>query len=216
MLVGIEGRRAFTWNVYSESVRPGEEMHGDDEYGFFESIVDLLRPGIREGVKAILVAAPDERDYRAFMDHIGKHQGWLQRGWSLNTVAFERIPEPAMSFDQVRGLVRSDGFKAVLSEATQGDVRRVMGVLEKRMNDPGGIETLLFTLDEVEGAVYGGERSPEYVLVTDVFRSRNRRRVDRLLQVAANKKVKTRIVVADTSAGARIAQFGGLVCLLRE
>jgi stalled ribosome rescue protein Dom34 len=216
MLVGLEGSQASTWNIYSESVKPGERIRGDDEYNFYESIVDILRPGIREGVKTILVAAPDERDYRGFMDHIGKHQGWLLRGWSLNTVTFERIPEPAMSIDQVRDLVNSDGFKGRLSEATRGDIRQVMGVLEKRLNDSEGIETLLFTLNEVEDAVYGGERSPEYILVTEVFRSRNRRRADRLLQVAANKGVRTRIVRADTSAGARISQFGGLVCMLRE
>ena len=216
MLVGLEGRQAFTWNIYSESVKPGERIRGDDEYNFYEGIVDVLRPGIREGVKTILVAAPDERDYRCFMDHIGKHQGWLLRGWSLNTVTFERIPEPAMSADQVRDLVKSDGFKGRLSEATREDIHRVMGVLEKRLSDPEGIESLLFALGDVEDAVYGGERSPEYILVTEVFRSRNRRRADRLLQVAANKGVRTRIVRADTSAGARVTQFGGLVCMLRE
>jgi len=216
MLVGLEGSQAFTWNIYSESVKPGGRIRGDDEYNFYEGIVDVLRPGIREGVKTILVAAPDERDYEKFMDHIGKHQGWLLRGWSLNTVAFERIPEPAMSADQVRDLVKSDGFKGRLSDATRGDIRRVMGVLEKRLSDPEGIETLLFALGDVEDAVYGGERSPEYILVTEVFRSKNRGRAGRLLQVAANKGVRTRIVRADTSAGARISQFGGLVCMLRE
>ena len=150
------------------------------------------------------------------MDHIGKHQGWLLRSWKLNTVTFERVPEPAMSIEQVRDLVKSPGFKGKLSEATRRDICRVMEVLEKRLSDPDGIETLLFAIGDVEAAVYGGERSPEYILVTEVFISRNRRRVGRLLQVAANKGVRTRIVRADTSAGARIRQFGGLVCMLRE
>jgi stalled ribosome rescue protein Dom34 len=133
----------------------------------------------------------------------------------LNAVTFEHIPEPAMNSGQVRELVKSPGFKGRLSEVTQGDIQQVMDVLEKRLNDPEGIETLLFTLKEVENAVYRGEEIPEYVLVTEVFRSRNGRRVDRLLQMAANKDVKTRIVKADTSAGTRINQFGGLVCMLR-
>jgi stalled ribosome rescue protein Dom34 len=216
MLVGLEGGQASTWSIYSESVKPGERIQGDNEYNFYEGIVDALRPGIREGVKTILVAAPDGRDYEKFMDHIGKHQGWLLRGWRLNTVTFERILEPAMSVDQVRGLVKSHGFKGRLSEVTWGDISQVMGVLERRLSDPGGIETLLFALGDVEDAVYGGERSLEYILVTEVFRSRNRRRVERLLQVAGNKGVRTRIVRADTSAGARISQFGGLVCMLGE
>jgi stalled ribosome rescue protein Dom34 len=215
ILVGLEGNQAFTWNIYSESVRPGERIQGDAQYSFYESIVDILRPSIKQGVKSILMAAPDEKDYESFMVHVRKHQSWLLRGWRLNTVTFEHIPESAMNSDQVRDLVKSDGFKGRLSEATQGDIRQVMSVLEKRLNDPEGIETLLFTLKEVENAVYGGEEGPEYVLVTEVFRSRNRRRVDRLLQVAANKGVRTRIVRADTSAGARVTQFGGLVSMLR-
>ena len=214
ILMGLEGNQASTWTVYSESVKPGEWIRGDDEYNFYESIVDVLRPRIKEGVKTILVAAPDEKDYENFMDHIGKHQGWLLKGWRLNTVTFEHISEPAISADQVRGLVKSHGFKGKLSEVTQVDMLQVMGVLEKRLNDPEGIETLLFALEDVEDAVYGGERSPKYILVTEGFRSRNRRRAGRLLQVAANKGVRTRIVRADTSAGARITQFGGLVCML--
>jgi stalled ribosome rescue protein Dom34 len=150
------------------------------------------------------------------MNHITKHQGWLLGGWSLNTVTFEHIPESAMNTDQVRDLVKTRRFKEKLAEVTGGDIRRVMDVLEKRLNDPEGIEALLFTLEEVENAVYGNERSPEYVLVTELFRSKNRRRTQRLLQVAANKNVRTVIIKPDTPAGVRIAQFGGLVCMLHK
>ena len=86
----------------------------------------------------------------------------------------------------------------------------------ERLNDPEGIEALLFTLEEVENAVYGNVRSPEYILVTELFRSKNRRRTQRLLQVATNKNIRTAIIKPNTPAGARMAQFGGLVCMLRE
>jgi stalled ribosome rescue protein Dom34 len=214
MLIGLEGDRASTWDIYSESVKSGAQIQGEDEYNFYESIVDALRPSIKEGVKSILIAAPNEKDYRAFMDHIRKHQGWLLGGWSLNTATFTHIREPAMSARQVRELVGTRGFREKLTEASQGDIQQVMGVLEKRLNDPEGIETVLFTLKEVEEAVYGNGETPEYILVTELFLSRNRRRTTRLLQVAANRDVRTRIIGPDTPAGARIAQFGGLVCML--
>lgn len=214
MLIGLEGDRASTWDIYSESVKSGARIQGEDEYNFYESIVDALRPGIKEGVKSILIAAPNEKDYRAFMDHIRKHQGWLLGGWSLNTATFTHIREPAMSARQVRELVETHGFREKLAEASRGDIQQVMGVLEKRLNDPEGIETVLFTLKEVEEAVYGNGENPEYILVTELFLSRNRRRTTRLLQVAANRDVRTRIIGPDTPAGARIAQFGGLVCML--
>ena len=177
-------------------------------------IVDALRPSIKDGIRSVLVAAPDEREYRRLMDHIGKHQGWLLKGWSLNTVSFEYVPEAAMEAGQVRALVASRGFDERLGEVTEGDVRQVMDELERRLNDPAGIETLLFTLDEVEGAVYG-EGSPEYILVTEFFMSRHGRRVNRLLQVAANRDVKTRVIGSDSPAGGRVAQFSGLVCMLK-
>jgi stalled ribosome rescue protein Dom34 len=216
MLIGLEGNQAVTWNIYSESVKPGERIQGDGEYNFFESIVDILRPGVKQGIKSVLIAAPDEEEYRNFMNHIRKHQSWLMSGWSLNTVTFEHIAEPAMTINQVRELVKARGFKEKLAETYRGDLLQVMSVLEKRLNDPEGIETILFTLKEIEDAVYGDEMSPEYILVTELVRSQNRRRTQRLLQVAANKNVKTRIIEPDTPAGARITQFGGIVCILRE
>jgi stalled ribosome rescue protein Dom34 len=216
MLIGLEGNQAVTWNIYSESVKPGERIRGDSGYNFFESIVNILRPRIKQGIKSVLIAAPDEEEYRNFMNHIRKHQSWLMSGWSLNTVTFEHIAEPAMTINQVRELVKARGFKEKLAETYRGDLLQVMSVLEKRLNDPEGIETILFTLKEIEDAVYGDEMSPEYILVTELVRSQNRRRTQRLLQVAANKNVKTRIIEPDTPAGARITQFGGIVCILRE
>lgn len=216
MLIGLEGNQAATWNIYSESVKSGERIRGDGGYNFFESIVDILRPRVKQGIKSVLIAAPDEEDYRNFIDHIRKHQSWLLSGWSLNTVTFEHVTEPAMTANQVRDLVKAHGFKEKLAETHRGDLLQVMSVLEKRLSDPEGIETILFTLKEIEDAVYGDGMSPEYILVNELVISRNRRRTQRLLQVAANKKIKTRIIEQDTSAGVRITQFGGIVCILRE
>ena len=215
VLIGLEGRRASLWNIFSESVQPGSQVEGEDAYSFYESVVDLLRPSVKRGIKSILVAAPGDRDYAEFMGHLEKHQGWLLKGWSLNTVTFERIPEPAMSIDQVRALVKSERFTEKLSSVRGDDVRRVMGALEKLLSDPEGIERILFTIKEVEDAVYGRDPRPEYILVTEKFRSTHARRVGRLLQAASNGGIKTRIVKENTPAGIRITQFGGLVCITR-
>jgi stalled ribosome rescue protein Dom34 len=216
ILIGLEMNQAVTWNIYSESVKTGERMQGDNEYNFFESIVDVLRQKVKQGIKSVLIAAPDEKDYRNFMYHIRKHQSWLLNGWSLNIVTFKRIEEPAMTANQVRSLVKAHGFKEKLTETNHEDLLQVMSALEKRLSSPEGIETVLFTLKEIEDAVYSDEMKPEYILVTEPFRSRKRRRTQRLRQVAANKNIKTRIIKPDTPAGARITQFGGIICILRE
>jgi stalled ribosome rescue protein Dom34 len=214
MLIGLEGNQAFIWDIYSKSVKPGKRIQGDDGYNFYESIVDVIRPGVKRGVKSILVAATRESDYRNFMGHIRKHQGWLLGGWNLNTVSFEHINEPAVNTDQVRDLVQARGFKEKLTKVYQEDLQQVTKTLEKRLNDPKGIETLLFSLKEVENAVYGNEKRLEYILITELYRSKNWRRTHRLLQVAANKNIKTRIIKSETPTGARITQFGGLICML--
>lgn len=214
ILVGLDGSQAALWSVFSESVKPGERVQEDDEYNFYESIVDALRPSMKQGIKSILIAAPDEKDYQGFLNHIRRHQSWLIDGMGTNTITLERLPKPAMEPHQVRELVRKRGFREKLSEVYRGDIKQVMNVLERHLNNPDEIETLLFTLGEVENAVYRDNGSPDYILVTEDFLSKHRRRTQRLLQIAANKDVKTRIITDGTPAASRIAQFGGLVCML--
>jgi stalled ribosome rescue protein Dom34 len=216
VLVGLEGSQAYIWNIYSEAVRPGDLIQGEIGYNFYEKVVDALRPSFKQGIKSILIGAPDEKDYNKFMNHIKKHQGWLLGGWRLNTVTFNRIPERVTDIVEVRTLVRSRDFKEKLAETTRRDTGQVMDALERRLNDSEGIDTLLFTLSEVEDAVYRGMRTPEYILSTERFLSQHGRRTQRLFQIAANKNVKTSIIGADTPAEEKLAQLGGLVCMLRE
>jgi len=91
-----------------------------------------------------------------------------------------------------------------------------MSVLEKRLGTPEGIDTLKFTLTEVEDEVYGDHGSAEYILLTTDFQYNHRRRTQRLLQIAQNKGIKSMIVEAETSMGTRLSQFGGLICMTRE
>ncbi len=215
VLIGLDGKKAYTWNVFSESVRMGEIIEDESEYGFYESIVDLLRPSMKQGLKTILVATPFEKEYKRFMEHIKKHQGWMLKGYSLNIVTFEYLSEEATELLAVQEFVRRRDFRSKLTEVSSGDIMQVMDHLEKRLNDPKGIETLLFTLQEVEDAVYG-DASVEYILITESLNRRFGRRTNRLLQIAKNKNIKTRIIERGSPAQARIVQLSGLVCILKE
>ena len=216
ILIGLDGNRATTWIIFSESIRLGKNLTGEGDFTFYESLIDTLRPALKEGIKTILIAATDEKNYEDFLNHVKKHQNWLLNGWSLNTVAFEHIPGSAMNITQVRDLVTKHGFHEKFQETHTEGIQQVINLLEKRLNDPRGIETLYFSLNEVEQVVYGEKPTPEYILVTEKFRDKNRRRVQRLFQIANNKNVKTRIVKNETQAGIRITQLGGLVCLTRK
>jgi stalled ribosome rescue protein Dom34 len=213
-MIGIRGLEAVIWEVYSESVKRGQNIAEASPYRLYESIIDAVRQKIKQGVKTILVASTDEKDYSSFMSHVERHQSWLIKGWELNKATFEHVPMAAMDERQVREIVKTNDFKKRLSEASSVDMRHIMEVLEERLNDPDCIETLLFSLDEVESHIYGGGEA-ECMLVTDQFHKRHRRRTHRLLQVVANRGTQTSLVLTDTVAGARLTQFGGLVCLIK-
>ncbi len=215
VLVGLENKKAMLWNVFSNAVKQGPvKVWVDNEYNFFESIVDELRPSIKQGIKAVLLASDAKKKYDGFIGHIQKHQGWMLKGYALNRVSFQFLEGSAKDIDAVIELVSASGFKDTMREAGDGDMNLVIGVLEKRLSTRNGIETLRFSLEEVEDAVYNNV-SGEYILVSQRFQEQNRRRVQRLFQVAENKGVKTRVLPDDSPHIGRVTQFGGLVCLLR-
>jgi hypothetical protein len=63
-----EERRAVLWRVFSEvvildgTVERGGEAERGGRYDFHESIVNALRPTLKEGVKSIVIAAPARTD----------------------------------------------------------------------------------------------------------------------------------------------------------
>lgn len=215
VLIGLTPSHAALWDVFSESVKPGPNVDEASKYALNEAIVNHLRPRFSEGVKTVLVAVENGDQYEGFMAHVRKHHSWLLKGWELNTVTFIRLEEPASDPEEVRRLVLTPMFKSKLLEASEGDLNQVMGALERRLSNPEGIETVVFSLEDAEAAVYG-ETPPEYLLVLEAFQRKHARRTMRLLQVAQNRDVKTRVIPSGSSHTARLSQFGGLVCMLRD
>jgi stalled ribosome rescue protein Dom34 len=216
-MISIDNGNAQIWNIYSESIKSDKKVSGKDAYNFYESIVDEIRPRVKEGIKTVLIASENRSDYEDFLEHVKKHQNWLIKGYELNRVSFEHVPHPARNVNEVKELINKTKFHQSLQEASTEDVQQVMKIVEKRINSPKDIENILFTLKEIEETVYTdyGKR-PEYILMTDTYKGNHRRRVNRLLQVAKNKKIKINIVDNKTVSGKRLTQFGGLICLLTK
>ncbi len=215
VLVGLENKRTIFWNVFSNSIKTGAvKVWVDNEYNFFEDIVDELRPSIKQGIKTVLLASEDKKKYDGFIGHIEKHQSWMLKGYELNRVSFQYVKGSARDADAVTELVNASGFSDKIRQAGEGDMKLVMSVLEKRLSSKDGIETLMFSLDEVKDAVYGGV-AVEYIITSQRFQERHRRRIQRLFQVAENKGVKMRVWSPDSPHIGRVAQFGGFICLLR-
>jgi stalled ribosome rescue protein Dom34 len=78
---------------------------------------------------------------------------------------------------------------------------------------------VLFSLEEAENLILKRQKpsrpKPEYLMLTDRYLAdtREKNRLNRLMQIAKNKHVKTRVISAESPAGKRLTQLGGIVCL---
>ena len=225
VLIGLESDHAALWQIFSQVAKHQQQIalngsRNDSRavYSFHESIVNALRPALREGVKSIVVASPAKTSWaQDFLSHLKSHHNWLFQG--ANKAVFSTIASGASSHSEVSALTKTEAFKTIISEATSQETENLVEILEKRLNSTDNL--VAFSLEEAESLIYCpqlvGKPSPEYLLLTDDYLAKSRRKnsVHRLMQIAKNKGVKTRVIAGNSAAGKRLAQFGGLVCLLR-
>ncbi len=227
VLVGLAEDQASLWRIYSHVAKPertlnlsGARKDAKAVYNFHEAIVNTLRPIMKEGVKSVLIAAPPRTAYAAeFLRHVREHHPWLVQG--PNKAAFADIDGPAVTSHEVTLLTRTPMFRTIIGETAAEETENLLELLEKRLNAPGSKPLVLYSLEEAENAIYmsstAGKPKPEYLVLADTYRSASRQksRIQRLQQIAANRGVQTRIVKADSAAGKRVLQLGGLVCILK-
>ncbi|MGD6808290.1 MAG: hypothetical protein ACQCN3_01185 [Candidatus Bathyarchaeia archaeon] len=225
VLAGIEQSQAAIWKIYSQVAKPEatirlEGMRSDTKalYSFHETIVNALRSTLKEGVKSIIIASPQKTSYsQDFLSHIKGHHQWLFQG--SNKATFKQLTGSAITHAQVSAITSTAEFKQSISDSTLAETENLREILEKRLNTMDNL--VLFSLEEAEDAIYSpdvpGKPKPEFLLLTDDYLARDRRkgRLNRLMQIAQNKKIKTRIVNSESPAGARLNQLGGLICLLK-
>jgi stalled ribosome rescue protein Dom34 len=225
VLVGVEQSQAAIWKIYSKVAKPetniclgGTRYDAKALYSFYETIIDALRPILNEGVKSIIVVAPQKTSYsQDFLNHVRGHHQWLFQG--VNKAAFKQVVGSAVTHAQVSGIVGSEEFKQSINDSTFEEAEILREILEKRLSATDRL--VLISLEEAEDAIYGSEASgmftPEYLLLTDNYLAGDKRRVrlNRLMQIAQNKKIKTRVVNKESPTGVRLNQLGGLVCLLK-
>jgi stalled ribosome rescue protein Dom34 len=226
VLVGIEQSQAAVWKIYSQVAKPeaniclgGPRVDVKVLYGFHEAIIDKLRPILKEGVKSIIVASPQKTSFRQdFLNHVRGHHQWLFQG--VNKASFKQIVGSAVTHAQVSSITGLEEFKQSVSDSTFEEAENLLELIEKRLSSVDRL--VLFSLEEAENAIYNfemhGSFKPEYLLLTDNYLAGEKRkaRLNRLMQIAQNKKIKTRVVNKESPAGGRLNQLGGLVvCLLK-
>jgi stalled ribosome rescue protein Dom34 len=228
LLVGIGANQAVLWKVFSHVVKPertvslaGTRSDAKALYNFHEAIVNAIRPTIREGTKSIIVASPPRTSFTSeLLSHIQSHHSWLTQGGERAT--FAEIVGSATTPHEVTVLTRTPEFRSIVGETTTQETENLLELLEKNLNATSPEPLVLYSLEEIEDKILGtwlpGKPKPDYLMLADTYLSgtRQRGRLQRLIQVAANRKVKSRIVKADSPAGKRLLQLGGMVCILRQ
>jgi stalled ribosome rescue protein Dom34 len=221
--VGLEEHHAVLWQVFSQVVKlhlkvelGGRRSDERTLYNFHESVIDALRPVLKEGVRSIVVTAPSRTTYAAdFIGHVRKHHAYLIHSKRLSRAVFAELVGSADTDSRVMELVKSKEFRKLVAETTSAEADRIVDMLEKYLYSNDSV--VRYSLREIEGIVYCREKQDDlrlgYLVLTDkcLNSSQDKSRIHRLLQISRNKKVKTRIINAETSAGMRIGQFGGIV-----
>lgn len=224
VLIGVEADHAALWQIYSQVAKPQQNipLNGDRRdqkalYNFHEAIINALRPTFKEGVKSLIIASPPRTSYAAdLQSHIAGHHNWLTQGANKATIAL--MAGSANNSAGVSALTKKPEFKQLIEENAAQETENLLELLEKRLND----NLIVFSLEEAENLILSfqplGKHQPEYLLLTNEYLTscRQKNRVHRLMQIAQNKKIKTRVINAESSAGARLTQLGGLVCLTRR
>jgi stalled ribosome rescue protein Dom34 len=227
ILAGLEDDRAVLWKVFSNVVKPEKTLWLDGTkndtkalYNFHESIVNALRPTLKEGVRSIILASPTRTNHvQRFIDHIHGHHAWLVQG--PNKAIFSQATGSAGTQSEVAALTRTPTFQRLISETTSEETENLVDMLEKRLNASNQDTVVLYSLEETEDLILRPQKpsrpKPEYLMLTDKYLSdsREKNRIHRLMQIATNKNVKTRIVDAESTAGLRLTQLGGMVCFAR-
>jgi stalled ribosome rescue protein Dom34 len=225
MLIGIEVDHAALWQIFSQVAKPqqtifinGERKDQKALYTFHETIINALRPVLKEGVRSMIVASPPRASYgQDFLGHIKSHHAWLMQG--TNKATLSQITGSASSPPQVASLTKTSSFKQLIQENATEETENLLQILEKRLSKTDNL--VLFSLQEAETLILNsqapGKPQPEYLMLTDNYlaSSRQKNRVNRLMMIAAKNGVKTRVINAESNAGLRLGQLGGIVCLAK-
>lgn len=230
VLVGLEESSAVLWQVFSNVVKPyasvkleGRRKDEGALYSFHESIVNVIRPVLNEGVRSIVIAAPAKTSFASqFLEHVRRHHAYLVQGNGPHATSFRELTGSACQIHEVANLVKTETFHELIGQSTSEEADCLVETLEKRLNAVDDGAVAVFSLEEAEDLIYSqwkrGSLRPDYLMLTDRYLadSKDKNRIHRLLQISKNKNVKTRIVSAETSAGKRLSQLGGLVCLAKS
>jgi len=233
LLIGFDEKHILGWKVYSHSLRPYNNiimprkwkyLDEKQQYKLFEDLVDFIRPMIKQGLKSILLAEEGKLNISDdFIEHVNKHHRWLIKG--RNRISFGKIKGLANTLESAQTLLTREDSSNIIEETVSEELNQLSQKLEMLINTGDPKELLIYNLEGIENLVFEGGKKDvsaaenlELIILTESYleNRRHKNRVHRLLQIAQNKGVKTKIISKESPEAASFNRLGGILAFKKD
>ncbi|NVM37510.1 MAG: hypothetical protein HWN81_18080 [Candidatus Lokiarchaeota archaeon] len=229
ILIGLHDDDAVFWKIYSESIRfhsrlkRGRKRKSQNKkhlYHFHEEIINTLRAIIKEGIRSVILLSPPKEEYSdEFLNHVNKHHSWLLKKGDKQVVFSKIMGNQAKTQKDVYYLKTQKYFKEIVDETSNQEGLLILEKLKEIINKNKKFSKILYTWREIDYELRLIKQNPNlpkpnYIILTEEFQKKpkNRNKTHRIIQIAKNLEIKTKIVKQESEAGAIVDQFGGLLC----
>ncbi len=232
ILIGLHDNDAVFWRIFSESIRPhfkinrGRKRRNQNKkhlFHFHEEIINVLRPIIKEGIRSVILLSPPKEEYSdEFLSHVNKHHSWLLKKGNQGVVFSKIVGNQAKTQKDVYYLKTQDYFKDIVGETSNQEALLILEELTEIINKNEKFSKILYSWREIDYELRLIKQNsnlpkPNYIILTEEYlkNPKNRNKTHRILQIAQNLKIKTKIVNEESEAGISVKKFGGLVCYFK-
>ncbi len=229
ILIGLHIDNAVIWKVYSNSIRfflkvsRGRKRRNQSRkqlYNFHEKLINVLRPIIKEGNRNLILLSPPKELYsNEFLNHINKHHRWLLKKGESQVILSKVVGNQAKTKKDILYLKSQESFKNIIDKSSNQEGLLILGQLKDLINKNENHSKILYTLEEINRELRlikenPNKNKPNYIILTEEYitNPKNRNKAHRILQIAKNLEIKTKIVKQESEAGAILDKFGGLIC----
>ena len=232
LLIGLHDDLAVFWRIFSEKIKPdiiikrGRKRKYQNKkqlYHFHEEIINTLRPIINEGIRSVILLSPPKEEYSyEFLNHVNKHHSWLLKKGDKQVVFSKIIGNQAKTQKDVYYLKSQEYFKDIVDETSNQEGLLILEELTEIINKNEKFSKILYTWREIDHELRLIKQNPtltkpNYIILTEEYlkNPKNRNKTYRILQIAKNLEIRTKIVSQESEAGAIVDKFGGLVCYFK-
>jgi len=232
ILIGLHDNEVVFWRIFSKAIRlhfkinRGRKRRNQNKmqlYHFHEEIINTLRPIIKEGIRSVILLSPPKKEYSdEFLNHVNKHHSWLLKKGDKGVVFSKIIGNQARTQKDVYYLKTQEYFKDIVEETSNQEALLILAELTEVIKKNEKFSKILYTWREIDHELRLINQNPNlpkpnYIILTEEYlkNPKNRNKTHRILQIAKNLEIKTKIVSQESEAGISVEKFGGLVCYFK-